>query len=96
MPQSLLDLSYSEYQRIRFRQDQQLFANPPSGFAVDLLHSGFIYRVPVQMSVITDGRAERIAFNPDMFIYQDVTPPPADAPRRTSREIASPSDMCSR
>lgn len=79
VPQSLLDLGYSEYQRIRFREDQRLFTNPPSGFAVDLLHSGFIYRLPVQIYVITDGRAERIAFNPDMFIYQDVPPPPPDA-----------------
>ena len=78
VPEALLALSYSEYQRIRFREDRRLFVNPPSGFAVDLLHSGFIYRVPVEISVVTDGRPEKIAFNPDMFVYQDVPPPAPD------------------
>lgn len=80
VPDSLLGLSYSDYQRIRFREDRQLFTNPPSGFAVDLLHPGFIYRYPVEISVVENGQATKIAFSTDLFTYQGLEPPAADVP----------------
>lgn len=79
VPDSLLNLSYSDYQKIHFRDDRRLFTDPPSGFAVELLHSGFIYRVPVQIFRVANGQAQKIAFDPALFLYQDVPLPPADA-----------------
>lgn len=77
VPEELLNLSYSAYQGVRFRDDRRLFINPPSGFAVDLLHSGFIFRVPVEIFTVKEGKANKIGFDPTMFTYQGVDAPPA-------------------
>lgn len=80
VPENLLQLGYSDYQHIRFKEEQRLFTNPPSGFAVDLLHPGFIYRVPVEINTVENGQATKLAFNADMFTYQGIEPPAADTP----------------
>lgn len=80
VPESLLNLSYSDYQSIRFRDDRRLFVDPPTGFAVDLLHSGFIYRVPVEIFLVEAGKASKVTFDPEMFVYQNTPAPAADAP----------------
>jgi glucans biosynthesis protein len=80
VPEDLLQLGYSDYQKIRFKEEQRLFTNPPSGFAVDLLHPGFIYRVPVEIYTVENGRATKVLFNSDMFTYQGLQPPAPDTP----------------
>ncbi|WP_340107835.1 glucan biosynthesis protein [Pikeienuella sp. HZG-20] len=78
VPETLTSLSYSQYQGIRFREDQRLFTNPPSGFSVDLFHSGFIFNVPVEIFRVRDGEAEKIVYSPDLFTFQDMEPPAPD------------------
>ncbi|PZQ49016.1 MAG: glucan biosynthesis protein D [Rhodovulum sulfidophilum] len=80
VPEALLQLGYSDYQHIRFKEEERLFTNPPSGFAVDLLHPGFIYRVPVEIFVVENGQSRKILFSSDMFTYQGIEPPAQDAP----------------
>jgi glucans biosynthesis protein len=75
VPESLLDMSASEYRGIRFREDRRLFVDPPSGFAVELLHSGFVYNLPVEMFVIADGLARKLAYDPALFTFDGVDPP---------------------
>ena len=79
VPENLLQLGYSDYQKIRFKEDRRLFTNPPSGFAVDLLHPGFIYRIPVVIYTVENGQARKIVFNSDMFTYDGIDPPAPDA-----------------
>lgn len=79
VPDPLLQLSYSDYQHIRYKDDRRLFTNPPSGFAVDLLHPGFIYRVPVEIYTVENGNATKVGFNTDLFTYQGIEPPGPDA-----------------
>lgn len=71
----LKNLSYSQYQGIRFREDRRLFTDPPSGFSIDLLHSGFIFNVPVEMFLVQDGQARKLAYDPSLFTFQDSAPP---------------------
>ncbi|TPE50786.1 glucan biosynthesis protein [Amaricoccus solimangrovi] len=80
VPDALLQLSYSDYQKIRFKEERRLFTNPPSGFAVDLLHPGFIYRIPVEIYTVENGKATKIPFSTDLFTYQGIDPPAEDTP----------------
>ncbi len=79
LPQPVLDLSFAEYQSIRARPETWLFTTPPSGFAVEPLHSGFIYREPVQLFVVRDQQAFKLAFNPENFVYPAIEGLPLEA-----------------
>ena len=79
VPQSLLDLSFADHQRIRARPETWLFASQPNEFAVEPLHSGFIYREPVELYAVRDGRSVKIVFEQGDFDYADLPPPPPDA-----------------
>ena len=74
---------------IRFREDRRLFVDPPTGFAVELLHSGFIYNVPVEIFVVEGGVARKIAYDPALFTFGDV-------PSRRSRARCSSSPASAR
>lgn len=80
LPKALKNVSYSEYQGIRFREDRQLFTQPPSGFGVDLFHSGFIYNVPVEIFTVEDGKATKLAYDPGLFTFQLSQPPEPGTP----------------
>lgn len=80
VPDALKNLSYSEYQGIRFREDRRLFAQPPSGITVDLFHSGFIYNVPVEIFIVHDGKAAKLAYDPELFTFQHSQPPKPGTP----------------
>ena len=77
VPEPFASLSAADYASIQFRPEKRLFADPPSGFAVELLHTGFIYTVPVEISVVTEGVARPVAYSPDLYDFGPV-PPPAD------------------
>jgi glucans biosynthesis protein len=75
---ALVNLSAGEYASIRYRDERRLFADPPTGFEVDLVHSGFIYSVPVEIFVVQDGAVSKVGYDPSLFAFGDVAPPDAD------------------
>lgn len=77
VPDPFASLSAADYAAIQFRPEKRFFVDPPTGFAVELLHTGFIYNVPVEISVVTDGVAQPIAYSPDFYNFGPV-PPPTD------------------
>jgi glucans biosynthesis protein len=77
---ALKDLSYSQYQGIRFREDRRLFTDPPSGFSVDLFHSGFIFNVPVEIFLVEGDQASKLAYDPGLYTFQDSAPPEPGTP----------------
>jgi glucans biosynthesis protein len=80
VPAAFADLSASDYAAIRFREDRRLFTDPPTGFAVELLHSGFVYEVPVQIYLVEDGVTRRLAYDPSLFTFGEMAPPSPDTP----------------
>ncbi len=74
-PAAIADLSAGDYARIGFREDRRLFVDPPTGFAVELLHPGFIYSVPVEIFVVDGGREREVAYDPALFNLGNVPPP---------------------
>ncbi len=79
VPDALTGLSAKDYAAIRFREDRRLFADVAPGFAIELLHSGFIYAVPVEIFVVDGGEARKIAYDPSLYSFGDVPPPAGDA-----------------
>jgi glucans biosynthesis protein len=79
LPEALLNLGSQDFAAIEYRDERRLFIDPPTGFAVDLIHSGFIYGIPVQISVVEAGVARRIGFDPALYAYGTVPPPEAGA-----------------
>jgi glucans biosynthesis protein len=79
-PAAIADLSATDYGMIGYSEDRRLFVDPPTGFAVDLMHPGFIYNVPVEIFVIEGGAARKITYDPALFNFGDVAPPEPGAP----------------
>lgn len=81
------DLDYDRYRAIRPRPERRLWHGEQRGFEVDLLPPGMLYHDRVDISVVADGTATAVAFDPDLFHYHpDYFPyadgaAPDDAPR---------------
>lgn len=68
-PKSLLDLTYDQYQAIRFRHDQALWTQDPSLFRLEFFHLGRGFKEPVQMHEIVDGQARPIRYQPSLYDF---------------------------
>ncbi|MCB1883402.1 MAG: glucan biosynthesis protein [Geminicoccaceae bacterium] len=77
VPKELAQIGYSQYQGIRYKAENRLWAGADSPFTVDLLHSGFIYNVSVEVFTVADGMAEKLVYRPDLFTFAEGVPMPA-------------------
>jgi glucans biosynthesis protein len=75
----LTELSAGQYGGIPFLPEQRFFAEPPTGFAVDLVHPGFIYNIPVEIWLVANGVPRRVPYDPALYEFGDVPPPEAGA-----------------
>lgn len=66
-------LSYDDYRRIRFDPNAAVWANEARPFQLQLFHPGFLHTTPVGINLVTKGMARRLAFDTDLFNYQDST-----------------------
>lgn len=69
LPAILDKLSYDDYRNIRFNTDRALWRGQKLPFEVQLLHRGFLFRDRVDISVVEDGKASRVAYSPDLFRF---------------------------
>jgi glucans biosynthesis protein len=76
LPEDYADLTYSQYRAIWFDPDAAIWMHEPTRFRLDLFHSGFVYRDPVQISLVEDGQATQIPFSPSLFEYGHLAKPP--------------------
>lgn len=68
-PEALQRLNYDQYRDIRFRQEEALWQGEGRGFTADLLHTGFVYKSPVDVFVVENGVSRRVAYSPRMFDF---------------------------
>ena len=68
-PDFLANLSYDEYQSIRFRREQALWGRDERGFRIEFFHLGRGFREPVRMYELVDGQAREIAYQPGLFDF---------------------------
>jgi periplasmic glucans biosynthesis protein len=78
-PQWLSDLSPEQYRGIRYRPDR---AMPLGGspFSVQLFHLGSYHRNPVRVSLVEEGNARQVLYDPAMFDFGAVEVPEPLAP----------------
>lgn len=66
-PPALANLDYDQYQSIRFRREQALWAKDERGFRIEFFHMGRGFKEPVRMYEILDGQAREINYRPELF-----------------------------
>ena len=70
LPAALVDMDYSQFRAIRFRDEQALWSDR-SRFHVEFFHPGFLYDTPVTIHEVTSDKARELAFDPAKFAYGD-------------------------
>lgn len=65
---SFANLNYDQYRGIRFRRDRDPLG-AGGAFGMDLLSPGMIFYEPVQISIIRNGVARHLAFDPSMLEF---------------------------
>ncbi|MEW6121982.1 MAG: glucan biosynthesis protein G [Pseudomonadota bacterium] len=71
LPAALDKLSYDDYRDIRFNTDRSLWRGQGLPFDVQLLHRGFLFRDRVDIYLVADGKAQKVAYNPDLFRFDN-------------------------
>ncbi len=67
LPQALRGISYEQYAAIRQRPGTAIWASDSSGFAIEPLHRGFIYSVPMEIYLVEEGKARRVLYDAALF-----------------------------
>ena len=69
VPRFLQELSFDDYQGIRFKPENSLWHESDSAFQVMPVPSGLFYRNPVQVHVINEQGVEPLTFAKNQFTY---------------------------
>ncbi|MEX2408780.1 MAG: glucan biosynthesis protein, partial [Rhodovibrionaceae bacterium] len=70
-PERLPEMGYSEYNSIRYRHEEAVWAERESPFRIELFHPGLYFPRPVEIFVVEDGQARNLAFDKALFDYAD-------------------------
>ena len=71
IPRFMQELSYEQYQGIRFKPDRSLWHASHSRFQVMLISPGLFYRHPVKLHVIDAQGVHALPFSKDYFTFSD-------------------------
>ncbi|CTQ34360.1 glucan biosynthesis protein [Jannaschia rubra] len=74
VPEPWLNLTYDEYRKIWFDVDNAVWSGTDLPFQMDLFHPGLYFPRPVEIDVVEDGQAHRLAFDIDLFTGTDDAP----------------------
>lgn len=67
LPPALGALDYDHYQAIRYLPEHSLWHGEGRGVELRFFHPGFLFREPVQLAEIVDGRVQPIDYDPSRF-----------------------------
>jgi hypothetical protein len=68
-PPYAADLDYDRYRAIHFNPDKAIWRDEPLNFRMQLFHGGYIYKEPIQISIVEDGKASRIPYKRDFYEF---------------------------
>jgi glucans biosynthesis protein len=71
MPERFATLSYDDYRRIQYRLDKGKWAELNEGFQIMAFHIGWLFKEPIKVFEIVDGKASKFAFTADDFEYHN-------------------------
>lgn len=84
-PRELVELTYDEYQSIRFNRDEALWNDVKDGnFRLEFFHMGRGFKEPVRMFEIVNGQAREILYRPELFDLSRSGLDPRDLPKDLS------------
>ncbi|MCF8024477.1 MAG: glucan biosynthesis protein D [Desulfobacteraceae bacterium] len=69
LPKAVRNLSWDDYQQIRFDPKHALWAKDESLFRAEFFHLGLYFQKPVTIYERTAGKARKIPYSSDMFRY---------------------------
>ncbi|MBZ0271241.1 glucan biosynthesis protein G [bacterium] len=75
LPAPLETLTYDQYRDIRFRPSATMGMKPGRLFRIQFFSLGYLFRVPVEISTIEQGKVTHVSFTPEMFETGKVAPP---------------------
>lgn len=71
VPDFLLNISYDQWRKIRFRPSEALWRDEGLPFEVQFFHPGLFYNRLVAVNIVDRGQAAKIPFSPSAFEYGD-------------------------
>ncbi|WP_308915126.1 glucan biosynthesis protein G [Jannaschia sp. LMIT008] len=74
VPQAWRDLTYDQYRKIWFNTNKAVWQGTDLPFRMDLFHPGLYFPRAVEVDVVRDGTAHRLAFDYDLFDKTDRAP----------------------
>lgn len=80
LPNNFAELPQDVYRSIRMKPDRALWLAENRGFALDMLPGGFIYRSPVKVAIVEDGRVKLVPDDQDWFDFGRAPKPQPDRP----------------
>jgi glucans biosynthesis protein len=69
LPAPVTNLTWDQYQAIRYRKEQALWVKSPARFRAQFFHLGLYFKRPVRLFELENGQARQIAYRPDAFSY---------------------------
>ena len=57
LPKGAENLDYDQFRQIRFKRDRTIWRGEGLGFEMQVLPTGWLYKVPVEINVVEDGQA---------------------------------------
>ena len=76
LPDWLSGLNFEQYSGIKARPETILWASDNLGYAIEPLHRGSVFAQPMEINVVEDGVARRLAYHPVDFKFGNVKAPP--------------------
>ena len=79
LPDPFANLTYDQYVAIRAKPGSALWSGDNVGFALEPLHRGFIFSTPMDIFIVENGMAQKVAYDRAAFDFGKLQPP-ADLP----------------
>ncbi len=75
LPDPFADMTYDQYVAIRAKPGSALWSSDNVGFALEPLHRGFIFSTPMDIFIVENGAAQKVAYDPAAFDFGKLQPP---------------------
>ncbi|TYC51664.1 glucan biosynthesis protein [Rhodobacterales bacterium] len=71
LPQKVAELDYDRHRAIRYRPDHALWKDTASNYQLQAFHPGWLYKEPIELFEIADGKIRPLTFTSADFEYRD-------------------------
>ncbi len=80
LPPELTGLNQQQYNAIQYKADATVWKDDPFHFALQFLHTGFQYEIPVEINLLEGDQVRPFPYATTLFEYgQPLKPPPPDS-----------------